>query len=264
MGQEGVLNNAVEAEKQRAVQAETLAVEKGKELALRALFVATGAEYNDGITDKEKTSPWGETVIHKAGHYYLNGLGDITEEQMELMYIQKDIIYNLDCPRIAQASKIRTIFPLKNALTSQILGERKLKGTESFRDSSLEVLVWHMYSADSVYSALPISGMHNTFYNCSKLKIIGLLNVGELSEFFNPFVGCISLEQIGLYHLNKDVSFCDSPLLKKECVVSIISDSLPASAITITLHPDAYARLADDVDIVAALEAQPLVSLVSA
>ena len=29
-------------------------------------------------------------------------------------------------------------------------------------------------------------------------------------------------------------------------------------------HPDAYARLADDVDIVAALEAQPLVSLVSA
>lgn len=231
---------------------------------LRPFYIAAGAEYNDSGADKTKTAPWGETVTHKAGHYYLNGLGDITEEQMGLMYIQKDIIYNLDCPRIAQACKIRTIFPLKNALTAQILGERKLKGTESFRDSSLEVLVWHMYSAASVYSALPISGMHNTFYNCSKLKIIGLLNVGELSEFYNPFVGCISLEQIGLYHLNKDVSFCDSPLLKKECVVSIISDSLPASAITITLHPDAYARLADDVDIVAALEAQPFISLVSA
>ena len=36
------------------------------------------------------------------------------------------------------------------------------------------------------------------------------------------------------------------------------------SAITLALHPDAYARLANDADIVAALEAQPMISLVSA
>ena len=44
----------------------------------------------------------------------------------------------------------------------------------------------------------------------------------------------------------------------------MINEANPTSAITITLHSDAYARLADDADIVAALEAQPLVSLVSA
>ena len=53
---------------------------------LRPLFIATGAEYNDTGADKTKTAPWGETVTHKAGHYYLNGLGDITEEEMMDIY----------------------------------------------------------------------------------------------------------------------------------------------------------------------------------
>ena len=55
-----------------------------------------------------------------------------------------------------------------------------------------------------------------------------------------------------------------SPNLSKDSVVYMISNAAPTSAISITLHPDAYARLADDAEIVAALEAQPLVSLVSA
>ena len=231
---------------------------------LRPLYIAAGAEYNDSGVDKTRTAPWGETVTHKAGHYYLNGLGDITEEQMTLIYINKDIVYNLDCARIAQSSKIRTIFPLKNALTSQVLEERKFKGTESFRDSTAEVLVWHMYSAASNYSTLPTTNMHKTFCDCRNLRIIGPINVENIGEFTEPFIGCTSLEQIGLYHLSKNVSFKDSPLLKKESIVSIIAESLPSTAITITLHPDAYARLKDDAEIVAALEAQPLISLVSA
>ncbi len=231
---------------------------------LHPLYIAAGAEYNDSGADKTKTAPWGETVTHKAGHYYLNGLGDITEEQMTLIYINKDIVYNLDCARIAQNSKIRTIFPLKYALTSQVLEERKFKGTESFRDSTAEVLVWHMYSAAFNYSALPTINMHKTFCDCRNLRIIGPINVENIGEFTEPFIGCTSLEQIGLYHLSKNVSFKDSPLLTKESIVSIIAESQPTTAITITLHPDAYARLKDDAEIVAALEAQPLISLVSA
>ena len=53
---------------------------------LRPLYIAAGAEYNNSGADKTKTAPWGETVIHKAGHYYLNGLGDITEAQMMAIY----------------------------------------------------------------------------------------------------------------------------------------------------------------------------------
>jgi hypothetical protein len=54
------------------------------------------------------------------------------------------------------------------------------------------------------------------------------------------------------------------PLLSKPSILYTINKATPASAITITLHADAYARLAEDADIVAALEAKPLVTLVSA
>jgi hypothetical protein len=44
----------------------------------------------------------------------------------------------------------------------------------------------------------------------------------------------------------------------------MIENEAATSAITITLHANAYARLSTDLDIVAALENHPLVSLASA
>ena len=52
--------------------------------------------------------------------------------------------------------------------------------------------------------------------------------------------------------------------ISKDSVLYAVQTASPSSAITITLHPDAYARFSNDADVVAALEAQPLVSLVSA
>ena len=80
----------------------------------------------------------------------------------------------------------------------------------------------------------------------------------------NMFGECISLVEAKIYELKGNVSFLDSPAIDKSCILYIIQNSAPTTAITITLHPDVYARLADDAEIVAALEAQPLISLVSA
>ena len=81
------------------------------------------------------------------------------------------------------------------------------------------------------------------------------------SEFFYY---AYALEHIRLYKLSYNVNLSYSKNISKESVWHMIQNATPTSAITITLHAGAYARLADDADIVAALEAQPLVSLVSA
>ena len=57
-------------------------------------YEAAGAEYNDTGADIIKTTPWADladddadkTVVHKAGYWYLNGLGDITTEQIRNIY----------------------------------------------------------------------------------------------------------------------------------------------------------------------------------
>lgn len=58
-------------------------------------YVAAGAIYNDTGADIIKTAPWAyladddadKTVVHKAGYWYLNGLGDITNKQMNNIYL---------------------------------------------------------------------------------------------------------------------------------------------------------------------------------
>ena len=105
------------------------------------------------------------------------------------------------------------------------------------------------------------------FQQCEKLvRIHDILNLGAISKtgLQGIFATCLSLESIRIKAIKVDISFCDSPNLSKESVVYIIQNAAPTAAMTITLHPGAYARLTNDSDIVAALEAQPLVSLVSA
>ena len=63
-------------------------------------YVAAGAEYNDTGADIIKTTPWadmldddyngeyGTTVVHKAGYWYLNGLGDLTNKDMQTAFVK--------------------------------------------------------------------------------------------------------------------------------------------------------------------------------
>lgn len=272
---------AIEAEKKRAMGAEsklqeginalvagtvpdgTLAMEKFNDYVkekinnpLRPLFIAAGAEYNDTDADITKTAPWGETVTHKAGHYYLNGLGDITEEQMVEIYNAGTIKSNNTPFLYENNKKIRTI--LKGRVRS--LNNAKLnfwylcKGCE-------ELFVFDSFEGEGV-----VSTIHAAFTSCRKLKyIIPILNVSSLAQNeLSAFGYCSALVVARLKCVTNLITFQWSPLLNKESVLYMIQNATPSSAITITLHPDAYARLADDAEIVAALEEQPLVSLVSA
>ena len=239
------------------------AVEQGRQLALRSLFVAAGAEYNDGITDKAKTAPWGETVIHKAGHYYLNGLGDITEEQMI-------IIYNAGVANGASMSshyegytKLRTCLrrnPRYN-YSRVIGGYSAIDMNQSFQlCSTIEII-------DVTGATIYVKSAIGAFQQCERLvRIYDILSLGNVSKsaLQGIFANCSSLESVRIKAIKVDISLSYSPKLSKESVVYMIENSSPSTAITITLHPDAYARLAGDAEIVAALEVQPLVSLVSA
>lgn len=234
------------------------AIEEGRKLAKRDLFIAAGAEYNDSGADKTKTAPWGETVTHKAGHYYLNGLGDITEEQMLEIYNAGKIIRDAYCTYISN-KKIRT------TLNVDFSGGEAAGCTlyQTFdKCSSIETV--RLTVADKFFP----SSLTASFNGCRNLThIIPILRctfLGSSVNLTNAFIGCISLKYVKLEKFAVPVSFSDSSYISKESILHTVQNAAPTSAITITLHPDAYARLADDAEVVAALKAQPLISLVSA
>lgn len=229
---------------------------------LRPLFIAAGAEYNDTGANKTKTAPWGETVIHKAGYYYLNGLGDITEEQM--MTIYNAGTYKGTINYYAGYNDIRTFLPAKIS-GQEGYGAFQIKG--SFADcKNIEVVRFSSERNLTEQYGISIDSpdISNAFCNCKNLKYIQEISLKANSTVTNTFSGCRELVWIKLFNLAVILSLAASSKISKESIRFIIQKAKPTSAITITLHPEAYARLADDADVVAALEAQPFISLVSA
>ena len=231
---------------------------------LRPLYIAAGAEYNDSGADKTKTAPWGETVTHKAGHYYLNGLGDITEEQMGAIYAANYYILSENISCLYFQSRIRTNICAKG--TGWNNGYSTTSARLAFYNSSFEVAVVAnpSWPSDAVYcfQAGDVATMFD--FNHSLKRILGVINVQAATEVKSMLSRCPELLSVKIKGLKNSIDIKNSPNFNKESVLYMIQNAIPVNAITISLHAEAYARLADDADIVAALEAQPLISLVSA
>lgn len=221
-----------------------------KDSSLRDLYISAGAKYNEAT-----------------GYYELNGLTDITEEEMRKIYL----LYITNSPKaehiaswLSYPNDFRTNIPPRVYYVSNI--QNSIGG-----NSVLEVLV---LSVSALYIQNLAATAHGSF---PKLRrVVGdwvyATNVPSKYNFAygQPFQNCPLLEEIRMKGINKSHTFAVSPNLSKESVLYMITNANPpsgaaAGSIAITLHPTAYARLKDDADIVAALEAKNgVITLVSA
>lgn len=227
-----------------------------KDSSLRDLYISAGAKYNEAT-----------------GYYELNGLTDITEEEMRAIYTQwqKDVgTASHNTGWLALPPKMRTNLPslyradLISGLSNCIGG------------SSVEVLCIAEQSNDTrvMYVASTQAVAQNDMPKLRRVIGVWRYNDNNPSNFNfsygQPFGKCPLLEEIRMARINKSHTFAVSPNLSKESVLYMITNANPpsgaaAGSIAITLHPTAYARLKDDADIVAALEAKGgIVTLVSA
>lgn len=229
-----------------------------KDSSLRDLYISAGAKYNEAT-----------------GFYELNGLTDITEEEMRTIYNR----WLIDIGTNSRASgwlllgaKIRTNLPcitradIFNGMDNSIYG------------TNVEVLRICAASSEDYnrvcYIEETVAVAHQSMPKLKKVIGIWRYNSENPSKYNfgygQPFSKCPLLEEIRMGKINKSHTFAVSPNLSKESVLYMITNANPpsgaaAGSIAITLHPTAYARLKDDADIVAALEAKGgIVTLVSA
>lgn len=214
---------------------------------LRDLYISAGAKYNEAT-----------------GFYELNGLTDITEEQMRVIYKYAGT------PQVRAAfaySKARTNLPMPGMYNGSLYDEM------FFNCLNLETVNLGYRQTTAMLEGNSVEVLGRTpFVGCRKLHTI----YGMLASY-NPsfnwsriFSDCDALKEVRIKQLQTSIPLSASPNLSKESVQYMITNANPPSgaavgSITITLHPTAYARLKDDADIVAALEAKGgIVTLVSA
>ena len=221
-------------------------------------YVAAGAVWNGTGADIIKTTPWADladddadkTVIHKAGYWYLNGLGDINNIEMRHIF-NKGIL---------RTSFLSGAFAMNTGRTVIAL-----RGTPFFKVDATS-LAYHALDliTITISSSTNVKDLSYAFAYCKSLIYIGNVRCDNAVPTSTTFYQCSSLKFIHLLKISSSYDFQYSPNLTCKSILYMIENEAATSAITITLHADAYARAMANADIVAALEAHPNVSLASA
>lgn len=109
-----------------------------------------------------------------------------------------------------------------------------------------------------------VTSMSNKFQNCYSLVAVPMMDTSSVTSMSYMFQSCYSLVYINLNNLKISVDVSNTSLLEKSSLLYMIENAAPTSAITITLSAYCYNKYNNDPDVLAALSAQPLVSLASA
>ena len=189
----------------------------------RALYVAAGAVYNE-----------------QTGFYELNGLTDITEEQMREIYVKTNPSISLnDRTACLTNLNIRTNLPFVEQ--------------SGYKSEDLQAIFSGCSNLEVAFLARPNVNFYGlrysyAFRSCIKLKTIsGNITFGSIeTRVVDMFKNCNNLVAVNIKSLKNSISFSDSPLLSLESLQYLITNAANTSDITVTVHADVYAKIQDE------------------
>lgn len=113
-----------------------------------------------------------------------------------------------------------------------------------------EIEVIRLAAEDDQWNAFSTSDSWpvNAFNSCRKLReIIGKIDWSNATNVnANNFAACYELREIRFYKLKHNISFVDCALLSLASFRYMIDNAINTAAITITVHPDVFAKLTDE------------------
>lgn len=213
---------------------------------LRGLYISAGAEYNEAT-----------------GFYSLNGLTDITEEQMRIIY-EKTWGWWLHLPSLNGFGSAlpRTNIPCPDYKIIAYASNISMRSifAVSGNDDNLEVLNLRALYTPAAFDEIKIVDFNWAFQGDKKIREVqGIINVEEARSDLN--IGG-NIGTINIKGLKVNIRFYNSQRLSKESVLYMINNSKATSAITIGLKQAVYDVMKDDADIIAALAEKTNITLI--
>lgn len=216
-----------------------------KDSSLRDLYISAGAKYNEAT-----------------GFYELNGLTDITEEQMRVIY-EKTWGWWLHLPQLNGfgTSLPRTNIPCPDYKIISYASNISLNSVfaVSGNDDNLEVVNLRALYTPTGFDEIKIVDFNWAFQGNKKTKEVqGIINIKKAR--FDLNIGG-NIETINIKGLKVNIRFYNSQRLSKESVLYMINNSEATTAITIGLNKAVYDVMKDDADIIAALAEKTNITL---
>ena len=216
------------------------------------MFEAVGATYNATGADIPMVGIYGDSYVHKAKHWHLNELGDITSEEMREIYAESFPMRRRIILESAFANtNIRTNIPIWKGCDTTAYGSDASTKVSLFGlgcDCSLEVFAWVVDSGEmmNIVKHLNLSSVSNLFDFRNKTpkikKVLGEINLSNISSTYSMFSRCTSIEEIRLYKLGADLDIKLAPRLSYASIKFLLANSNATSKKTLTLHATALAN----------------------
>ena len=196
--------------------------DKAKMAELKATAKAAGVDYNVNT-----------------GYFEYNTLVDITAEELRDMLSHINEIF-LPGGRTLTGSKARTNIVTASSLPKDWGGDFVSLNGLLVKNYNLEILKLGDVQVQGPTVAI-------FCYLAFRLKkILGEIDVRAVTRFLNAFEKAPLLSDITLYGLKCSVAFSDCPLLSLTSIQYMVDHAANTTPITITLHPDAHARLTEE------------------
>lgn len=210
---------------------------------LRDLYISAGAVYNEAT-----------------GYYELNGLTDITEEQMRVIY-EKTWGWWLHLPSLNGFGSAlpRTNIPCPNYKIITYASNISIHSifAVSGNADNLEVVNLRALHTPSTFDEIKVVELNWAFQSDKKLREVqGIINVEGAKS--NLSIGG-NIETINIKGLKNNIKFYNSNRLSKESILYMINNSVATSAITIGLNKAVYDAAKNDIDIIEALAEKHIV-----
>lgn len=213
---------------------------------LRDLYISAGAKYNE-----------------TTGYYELNGLTDITEEEMRIIY-EKTWGWWLHLPSLNGFGSAlpRTNIPCPDYKIIAYASNISIHSifAVSGNDDNLEVVNLRALYTPTIFDEIKIIDFNWAFQGDKNLREVqGIINVKGARSDLN--IGG-NIETINIKGLKVNIRFYNSQRLSKESVLYMINNSEATTAITISLNKAVYDVMKDDADIMAALAEKTNITLI--
>ncbi|WP_418981688.1 hypothetical protein [Alistipes sp.] len=199
-----------------------------------AAITAARVEYRLTPEQRHYTAR-GATFDPSTGLFALNGIGDLTPAELETICALWNGEKKTDLSEQFAGSAIRTAFPIKSTWTRLNL-QRAFQNCRSLRRIDIDC-----YVADMAFLC----------YGDVNVESVGYLNtylINSIHQVAQPFAACYKLKTAYIKSLRYNFDFSDSPLLSFDSLQYLVDNAINTAAITVTVHPEVYARLTDPAD----------------
>lgn len=178
---------------------------------------------------------YGAIYNAETGYWELNGLTDLTEDDMWDIYMLGPLDYS-------NAVEYWSINARTNFLRNKGIG--RYSGGANFNGFLRGNAFAEVVKVCGNDNLMVVSNINSAFRGAKLKRIIGIIDVlGIITAISQTFIGAVMLQTVKINHLKVNISFQDSPLLSYESLNYLVTNAANVSAITVTVHPTTYSYL---------------------